>query len=288
MAPGVQGGHSFDPVTQLTHASIWHDTPSTLIDLHPAGAYESGVLAVAADRQGGTVRATAQSRFHATLWSGTAGSAVDLHPSGAVVSVVRGIDGDLQAGIVAPVVIGNYHAALWRGTAASFVDLNPTGPSSAYGSFVYGAAGGRQVGWADFQATPGTPQHAALWEGTAASARDLHPYPGLGDSLLYATNGEYQVGWSTVPGFSSDHAGLWQGTAASFIDLSQFLPAGYTYAHSEARSVSEVDGLLYIGLNVSGPLGGEAWLLIGQVPAPGVGGLLAGAALWAARRRRRG
>jgi hypothetical protein len=263
------------------HAALWHGTPASFVDLHPPGASWSEALAVSGARQGGYVQHTL-GYPHAAIWSGTAASMIDLHPPwipGPVAySQVRAMDGDVQGGFVQD-NSGTRHACLWHGSVQSFVDMN----ASLIESDIYGMSGGQQVGSGSFN-TGDIRTHAALWTGTPQSATDLNPFAGL-ESTLYATTGGYQVGWATVPGSAFQHAGLWHGTAASFLDLNQLLPAGYT--DSSARSVQMLGGLLYVAGTAESPTGvGEAWLWIGQVPAPGSGLVLVGAGLFAAKRRR--
>jgi hypothetical protein len=264
------------------HAALWHGTSESFVDLHTAGDYWSEALAVSGTRQGGYVIHSGFDYPHAAIWSGTAASMIDLHPPWIVgpvaYSQVRATDGDVQGGFVQD-NSGTRHACLWHGSVQSFVDMN----GSLVESDIYGMSGGQQVGSAGF-AVELNGTHAAVWTGTPQSAIDLNPYAGL-DSTLYATNGEYQVGMAHVPGFAFPHAGLWHGTAASFLDLNQFLPAGYS--DSNARSVQMVNGLLYVAGTAESPNGiGEAWLWIGQVPAPGSAPLLLVSSLLAARRRR--
>src|SRR5690606_14816431 len=125
---------------------------------------------------------------------------------------------------------------------------------------------------------------ATIWSSTAASAIDVHPFPGFGESVLYATNGWIQVGASNVPGYTFQHAGAWFGTAGSFVDLHQFLPLGYLI--SAATTVHEYNGVTYVGGTASrtgGATEAVVWVL---VPAPGAGAVLLAAGVLAMRRRR--
>jgi hypothetical protein len=207
-------------------AAIWHGTPSSRVDLDPAGQFGSFVLGAAGSEQVG-VRGSPQ---RATLWRGTAASMVDLHPAGALESGAHGTDGTRQGGYVH---FNTEHAALWSGTAASVVDLNPPGAGS---SGIYGMVPGQQVGFATVGAQGLL--HAIIWSGTAASFVDLNP-PG-NTSQLFATCGSAQVGI-----LNGGQAAIWFGTATSVVNLHSFLPASYYL--SFATCVHEKNGTFYVG-----------------------------------------
>lgn len=264
------------------HASIWQGTAQSRVDLDPGivGTHGTWIRAMRDTQQVGYIVAPAVID-HAAMWMGSAASFVDLHPAAAGTndSFAYATDGLHQGGVA---TIGSYqHAALWSGSAASFVDLNPfTGGQS----FISGMAPGQQVGW--YTTPTNISEHAAIWSGTASSLIDLHPFPGSGSSFLLATTGQVQVGESHVPGGSFVHAGVWFGTAASFVDLHSFLPAGY--GSSEATSVYQANGLIYVGGTAANPSTGltEAFLWVG-VPAPSSGtATLLSMSVLAVRRRR--
>jgi hypothetical protein len=268
------------------HASIWHGTASSRVDLDPglAGTFGTEVLAMRGTQQAGEI--VTSNATHAAMWSGTAASFVDLHPAGARFSFAYATDGQRQGGVVSLSIngVGFQHAALWNGSAGSMADLNPFAGRE---SLILGMAPGQQVGW--FNPPDTGNEHAGLWSGTAQSLVDLHPFPGFGFSELWATSGTVQVGSAQVPGGGGigGHAGIWFGTAASFVDLHTFLPPGYDF--SVATSVYQANGPIYVGglAGSTSTLGNQAFLWIG-VPAPGAGAVLASSlGVVLARRRRR-
>ncbi|MEX2218956.1 MAG: hypothetical protein WD749_09370 [Phycisphaerales bacterium] len=257
--------------TSNVGATLW--TTGGIVSLHPpAATIGSLAYAMAGNQQVGDA-IVAVSVSHAALWTGSSGSFVDLHPAGATDSRARATDGTFQGGWT--LGGGANRAALWAGTAASHVSLHPAGGLS---SRIFGMAPGEQVGVARFF---GSNDHAALWRGSAASYLDMNP-PGAGLSTLNATCGVAQVGYANLGGVNG--AGVWFGTPESFLSLHQFLPHGYF--QSVATSVVVEGGTLYVGGYATTPSGDEAFLWTGPIPAPGALGLLVGAGLLAARRRR--
>lgn len=197
-----------------SHASLWHGTPASCVDVNPIGAAGSYLT----DSSGGQQVGTAFVDYfggtaHAGLWSGTAASWVDLNPLGATSSEARGTDGVHQVGN-AHLNGSYYHAILWSGSANSWVDLNPAGATSSEALDVHD---GLQVGAAYI----GAMWHAALWSSTAASWVDLNP-PGAVYSSAWAIDGDRQLGDVSFEA-GEYHACIWTGTAASWIDLH---PAG--------------------------------------------------------------
>jgi hypothetical protein len=259
------------------HASLWFGTPESRIDLHPAtGAIGSEAAAISGNQQVGNFTPPVGGA-HAALWFGSAASMVDLHPAGMASSRALATDGALQGGRFA-LPSGTRHAALWAGSAASFINMNPTG---AISSAIEGMVPGEQVGFANF----GSGNRAMIWRGTPQSAISLHPEGVAGVSGLYATVGSAQVGWANTYQYGLT-AGIWFGTAESFIPLAPYLPPGY--GSSSATSIAELNGTYYIGGYAYriGTLDREAFLWVGQVPAPGAGAVLLGAGVLSMKRRR--
>lgn len=259
------------------HASLWHGTPESRIDLNPAGALGSRANSVFGDEQVG------YSRFgqvdHASLWHGSAGSWVDLQPAGATSSEARVTDGQHQGGAIW--IGASSHAAMWSGSAASVIDLDPWGGAGSNG--IGGMVPGQQVGGGTHPIfAPAV--HALIWSGTAASCIDVNPFLGHSSSLA-ATTGLMQVGEATVPGGGFQHAGAWFGTAASFVDLHAFLPPGYI--DSAATSVIQLlDGRFQVGGWAGRSNGSQEAILWTYAPAPGGAPLLVLAGFVVCRRRR--
>jgi hypothetical protein len=275
---GMQGDRQVGrAVIGSGHASLWFGTPESRIDLHPAtGAIGSEAAAISGNQQVGNFTPPVGGA-HAALWFGSAASMVDLHPAGMASSRALATDGALQGGRFA-LPSGTRHAALWAGSAASFINMNPTG---AISSAIEGMVPGEQVGFANF----GSGNRAMLWRGTPQSAISLHPEGVAGVSGLYATVGSAQVGWANTYQYGLT-AGIWFGTAESFIPLAPYLPPGY--GSSSATSIAELNGTYYIGGYAYriGTLDREAFLWVGQVPAPGAGAVLLGAGVLSMKRRR--
>jgi len=219
---------------------------------------------------------------HAMLWRGTAESAVDLHPWGTSYfhTVAYGTDGEVQVGLGISEWFGN-RPVLWRGSADTMVDLTPEG---FLGGEAYAAAGGQQVGFANYFGSA----HAILWRGSAEDFVDLNP--GLADqfgSQAFGTNGFHQVG--TVG--SRSHrpwAAVWSGTPESYHDLHQYLPAAYQEQGGEsyARGI-DAEGNI-IGYAYGAPDFRPHAVLWKPVPEPGtLVGLGALLAFLASRKRGR-
>ncbi|MFN0131784.1 MAG: hypothetical protein ACKVW3_04505 [Phycisphaerales bacterium] len=262
-------------------AMLWSGTAQSGVLLGPfgvPGVTASEAYAIAGDQQVG--RAYINQEDHAALWRGSSSSFVDLTPAGAQSAIAYATDGTYQwggAGYLGPQ--GLYGRALrWKGAANDTLDFTP--PNALYCG-VLGVGGGQQVGSVTF---PGTPGHAVLWNNTPESWRDMHPFT-IGTSILHATTGTAQVGWSNVPGFSSPQAGVWFGTPESFIRLSAFLPPGFG-GESIATSIIEDGGRYIVGGFADGPNGQHhAFLWTRDIPAPGAIALLVPLA-FASRRRR--
>jgi len=237
--------------------------------------------AISGDQQTGYV--VQSGAYRAALWRGSAASYVDLAPPGSVHSMAYATDGVHQWGFQTfnTPQGARSHAGYWSGTAASFVSFNP---DQGRNSAIRGVGGGQQVGYTTLTSAPGT--YAALWNGSPESWLDLHPFPGYGQSEVYATTGAVQVGWSHIPGSSFPHAGVWFGSASSFIDLNQVLPAGFG-GEALASCVVTIDGVTTIGGYATGPSGQHQAVLWTIVPAPTVPAFLVAALPLVAARRRR-
>jgi hypothetical protein len=259
----------------MGHAVIWHLNQTSWTDLHPSGALLSRAYATSGGQQVGEWW-TPSSQVRAALWFGTTQSFFDLHPAGMVSSRALATDGYAQGGFVS-LPSGRLHAARWGGSAISYVDMNPAG---SFESEILGMSSAQQVGSADF----GSGTHAVMWRGSPNDYTDLNP-PGAGVSVLYATCGSAQVGYANVVGLGVS-AGIWQGTAASFIPLSPSLPPGYF--NSVATCVAEQGGTYYVGGYAwnAATFQPEAFMWVGQVPAPGMAGTWLAAFAFAVRRRR--
>lgn len=161
---GQQGGYV--QVGSTFHACIWFGSAASIVDLHPAGSFESVVVGVGGGQQVGYTRqSSSSSPQRAAMWSGSAASYVDLHPVGSSSSWAWSIFGGQQGGSFT-LPGGTQHAALWTGSAESVVDLNP---ALATESVVTGMDVGVQVG----HARVGGVWRAGIWNGTADSWFDL-------------------------------------------------------------------------------------------------------------------
>lgn len=210
-----QVGQSFSLGTGTLHASLWGGSSASWVDLHPAGATESGANRAEGGFQVGF--ATIGGRKHASIWNGTAASRIDLFLAGDTGSEVFGISGNQQVGV------RNGTACLWSGTAVSALSIQPDPPGQldAFGSMAFDVHGGVQVGYV-LVALFGVPEpavpHASLWTGTAASWVDLNP-SGM-QSIAYAVDSGEQVGVvRPLTGSLNERASLWRGTAASIVNL---------------------------------------------------------------------
>lgn len=164
MAEEWQAGYVALGVGGALHASVWHGSAESWIDLHPASSSwpSSAILGMTVEQQAGIVRLN--SLTHACAWSGTVESWVDLHPAGASASWAGAVANGHEFGWAA--FGGVPHAGSWTGSAASWVDLNPP---SATSSLINGAFGHEQVG----SAVVGGRTRACAWSGTPASCVDL-------------------------------------------------------------------------------------------------------------------
>jgi hypothetical protein len=203
-------------------AALWNGTtPSSFVNLNPAGSVSSLAIATDGIRQAGYAQQPGPTfQVRAGFWSGTAASFVDLHPGGsAVSSIAYAISGNQQGGMV------NYggagRAALWTGTPESYVDLTPPGYDFFVShSEILAMTASQQAGHAG--------QHAGIWFGTAASFVNLHP-AGASYSEVRDTIDTMQVGYAD---FGSRHAILWFGSATDYLDL--HLALGSKYRESQA------------------------------------------------------
>ena len=132
--PGRQGGTvDFDGLS--FHAAVWTGTPASVVDLHPAGANDSYVYAMAPGIEAGVVLSGGGQR--AALWRGTVASYVDLHPDAFVQSAVFGAAGPYQVGFVSD--CGVSRATIWAGSKESAVDLQQFLPADYTSSTARGA-----------------------------------------------------------------------------------------------------------------------------------------------------
>jgi len=261
-------------VLHLATQSAVAEVNYVVIDLNPAGFFDSQATGASGGVAVGWGQHSPGDQGYAMLWGFAAGSVVDLHPAGFIGSSANGVSGDAQVG-QGWLAGGEGHALLWRGTAASVVDLHPAGFIMSYAN---GVSGDVQVGYgspasgeahallwwgtaasvvdlhpagfisswasgvsADVQVgagyTAGWERHAFLWRGTAASVVDLHP-AGLDSSWASGVSADVQVGAGCVAG-GPEHALLWRGTAASVVDLH---PAGFIYSYANGVSGDFVVG----------------------------------------------
>jgi MYXO-CTERM domain-containing protein len=107
-------------VGSLAHAALWSGSAASLVDLHPAGAFESEVWGMAPGEQAGWFEIPSGAH-HAALWHGTAASVVDLNPTVQFGSELLADCGVAQVGWAG--LPGGIVAGVWFGTAASFVPL---------------------------------------------------------------------------------------------------------------------------------------------------------------------
>lgn len=256
------------------NAALWNGTtPSSFVNLNPAGSLSSQAIATDGTRQAGYAQNPAPSfQVRAGFWSGTAASFVDLHPDEtAISSVAYAIAGNQQGGMV------NYngfaHAALWSGTAASYTDLTPPGVGFSNHSEILAMTASQQAGYAG--------PHAGIWFGTAASFVDIHP-AGAAWSEAHATIDTMQTGFAVFGLYR--HAILWFGSATDYIDWQ--LALGPKYRESQAESVwTDGNTILVAGSAVDFPGSAHPVLWTLTVPEPSVVSLLGLAmAAFAAKR----
>lgn len=207
----------------------------TAVSLHPAGASDSGCIAVNGTRQGGW--AYIAGKYRAALWSGSYDTMVDLTPAGSGYALCQGMAGTEQVGEAE--IGGTWCAGIWHGTSASWINLNPVGSAR---STSVATDGTQQVGFVQLNGW-----RASLWTGNAASWVDLAP-GGAHSEALGVSSGT-QVGYANVNG--STQASLWTGSAASWVSLN---PAGATYSVASAASGGTqageaiIDGLRQAGI----------------------------------------
>ena len=165
------GNRAMDP--DATHAII--HLHSGEIDLHPAGAVSSRLIAAGLDIQVGT--AAFGSHSHAMVWRSDVRSAVDLHhllSTDFTDSVATGFD---DAGNVTGVAIdagGRAHDILWKATQERITSFSSGGGGGGTGSGGTGGGGG-SVGTDKVSIT------RALWFGNAMA-------PPTGELLVQATS----------------------------------------------------------------------------------------------------
>jgi hypothetical protein len=293
-----QVGYGGGTATGLTlansfyHALLWTGSASSAVDLQPANLTSitsSEALGTDGTNQVG-LGYTSEGGEHALLWSGS-NSAVNLQPTqfstyGA--SVAYGVSGSQQVGVAISQFDPN-KPILWSGTAASPVDLTPPASVGSYdaGCVAYGIGGGQEVGYGgSFLSTIGN--HALLWTGTAASAVDLNP-AGSTDTVAYATNGTWQVGYIGITTNvnapePTPNAMVWSGTAASAVNLETFLPSNF--GASTAYSVDSQGDIFGIAGDTSGNYDAVEWIPT-SVPEPTSFALLFIPAIAVVRRPRR-
>ncbi len=198
-------------------ATVWNGPSHSMVNLHPAGATYSGVMAGAGNQQAGYTYTSFPQAHYATIWNGTASSFQNLNPSWSSSSMVLATTGTRQAGYATGPGY-QVRAGVWSGSASSFVDLHP---ASGISSTAYAIAGDQQGGMVNHNGFA----QAALWSGTAASYRNLHPAGQLQDSRILGMTTSQQVGYAGA------HAGIWFGTAESFVNLH---PADASFSEAHA------------------------------------------------------
>jgi hypothetical protein len=195
--------------------------------VHPAGWYNSQVLAAAGSQEVGfglpVASADATAGAHAVLWFGYSASFVDLTPANWGTTLATCTNGFTQGGYGIPPkgkgkATTNTHALIWSGSASTAIDMNPAG---IFESRIYGCADTYQAGYV--MPTSNGITHAAIWSGSAASVADLHPTAFMSSMILGAA-GTQQAG-SGVPPVGNRQAMLWNGSADSMVNLH---PAGYS------------------------------------------------------------
>lgn len=280
-------------------AALWSGTAASRVDLHPAGAAQSEVLAISGTQQVGYAEFGPAGR--AGLWKGTGGSWIDLSPGGASSSMAFGTSGSQQVGFAIFGSDNTTHAGLWSGTGESWVDLSPdisfmgqwsscalsvagtqqagyawlgslsmailwTGTAESWVQLGWGRAlatsGKQQVGYCTDNPSAG-PSRASLWNGTADSRIDLSP-AGATNSAATGVSGQWQVGWAEIDGVR--RAGLWNGTSASWEDLSSVLSG--TWSFSQATGVWSDDETIFVSGYGSRLGSGHTEALLWSRPVP--------------------
>ncbi len=314
---GMQG------LSQFEHATLWTSPdPASAVDLNPAGAKQSAIIASSGSQHVGSVVINGIRR--AAVWNGT--TYKSLHLAGYSVTYAQGTDGVHQVGL-GTTNAGEDRALLWSGSAGTAVVLNP--PGSAHAA-AYAIGGGRQVGWAKVNPDDWTLPVAGFWSGTAASWTRLGAPAGFheSDAFTISPDGQTQAGfasggpfdtnravlWHSTPeSFTLLHraewfnssvlgvdnrfqvgwavtsepkcvASLWEGSAQAFTDLSKYVPANFTI--SQAYSVRSTQSDIWVaGYAYDGQAGTyNAILWHRSIPAPGAAALLFIACVCNARR----
>lgn len=191
------------PGVYRTHASLWHGSVASWVDLNPPGMYESRVYATDGVKQGGGVTTSSLGFGYPALWSGTASSVVDMTPLWATPGY-GGIAGMVFGQQVGSAVVGGAaHATIWSGTAASAIDVNSF---PGLDSGLFATTGAVQVGQAH---VPGlTFPVAGVWLGTAASFVNLQDFLPAGYVGSVATSVAEYDGRIIVGGYAQtfDHS----------------------------------------------------------------------------------
>jgi hypothetical protein len=233
----------------IRNAWVWNSSPSSWINLHPAGALfePSEAYAIRGGQQVGHVN------NRAALWSGTSASYVNLHPPSAPpgsASAALATTGQQQVGYYysgTEYVVGD--AALWTGSAASLINLAHPAWSSlsqyGVGSRALATNGSQQGGWwGVIEDGDSRSPVAVLWSGTGASAISMQPL-GTTYSKILGMDEQHQVGLIGSPnGSGQARAAFWSGTPGSAINLHQLLPDYFT--DSSATCITTNDGVLTV------------------------------------------
>lgn len=176
-----------------THAYVWRASNLAPLDLHPAGAANSGLAAIDGGHQYGWIHTPYPGPVqHAAMWSGSAATFVDLHPPGAARSAIAGAGDGQQVGTID--FYSDHKAALWSGSVASYLSLHPSGAGV---SEALACRGGLQVGAVDGS--------AHLWASSADEGIDLGVYAGPNFTSTYAAAIDIAPDGSiTVVGYGSN------------------------------------------------------------------------------------
>ncbi len=238
---GMQVGYVRQPVTFLSHASLWGGSAASWVDLHPPGATESVANAVSGGQQFGWICCFLPPPpggdvvNHAAMWSGSAASWSDLSP----VNTFGEIAGSFGSQQVGTSNFGNdTHAGIWSGTSASWLDLHP---ASTLFSVGLDTDGTQQVGYAHVDGNT----RASLWTGSAASWVNLHPNTALASRAVSVHAGQ-QGGWASYP--IARRAHVWTGTKNSKVDLH---PSGASESWVSGVHAGQQVGTVFL------PVGGE-------------------------------
>lgn len=177
----TQAGSAYLTNTNTEHATLWHGTAGSAVDLHPLGSqyWYSGARALDRGMQGGFVYFTDPNiGEHAALWSGSAATFTDLNPEVGYQSRILGMASGIQVGYIKPPGVAS-HAAIWHGTTSGVIDLgegrlNGTTGTIHVGTY-FGSTGLTQAG---------------IWLGsTPQSFLSLHQFlPPVYDTFSVATS----------------------------------------------------------------------------------------------------